>query len=82
MIHKGKELDETAGLSTLWDMEYTGMVANFKESGWTYQDIGTALEVHVTTISNKVNGRSKVTRADVWALQRLSEIYGINAGTH
>lgn len=77
MIHKGIELDETAGLTRLWDMEYNGQISTFQEAGWRHADIATALGVHVTTISNKMNGRSKVTRADVWALQRLAEIYKI-----
>jgi len=77
MIHKGKELDQVAGLERLWGMEYNGLVLSFKAAGWTRAELATVLDIHVTTIAGKVNGRLPVTRGDVWAMERLCQMYRI-----
>jgi hypothetical protein len=77
MKFKGKELDMVAGLERLWGMEYNGMVAMFQDAGWTHKDIGRILGLHVTTIAGKVNGRLRVKRGDVFAMERLCQIYRV-----
>jgi len=77
MKHKGIELDKVSGLERLWGMEYNGLVLSFKAAGWTRADLATVLDIHVTTIAGKVHGRLPVTRGDVWALERLCQMYSI-----
>jgi len=77
MIHKGKNLDQVSGLDRLWGMEYNGLVLSFQESGWTRADLAGVLGLHPSTIAGKVNGRLPVARGDVWALERLCQMYRI-----
>jgi len=77
MIHKGKELDQVAGLERLWGMEYNGLVLSFKAAGWARAELAAVLDIHVTTIAGKVNGRLPVKRGDVYAMERLCQMYRI-----